>query len=178
MDLSKYKEPKPKYLKRIIWYVVNRTIFYCIPGIPFRYMRNLILRAFGAKIPLNTLVYSSCKIWAPWNLEIGKNSCVGPNTELYNKAAIIIGDNSVVSQGTKLYTASHDITDMKHPLIMYPIHIGDKSWIAADCFVGPGVTVGEGAVAGARAVVFKDVAPWTVVGGNPAKFIKNREIKG
>ena len=58
-----------------------------------------------------------------------------------------------------------------------PIVIEAQAWVAADAFVGMGVTIGEGAVVGARAAVFKDVEPWTVVGGNPAKFIKNRVIK-
>jgi putative colanic acid biosynthesis acetyltransferase WcaF len=58
-----------------------------------------------------------------------------------------------------------------------PIIIKDQSWVAARAFVGPGVTIGEGAVVGACAVVTKDVEPWTVVAGNPAKFIKNRVIK-
>ncbi|WKX77482.1 putative colanic acid biosynthesis acetyltransferase [Zobellia laminariae] len=137
----------------------------------------MLLRAFGAKVPLKVMVYSSAKIWAPWNLEMDEHSCIGPRTEIYNKNKIIIGKNCVVSQGAYLCTATHDISDSSHPLISSPIIMNDKSWIAADVFVGPGVTIGEGAVVGARSAVFKDVQPWTVVGGNPAKFIKNRIIK-
>ena len=74
-------------------------------------------------------------------------------------------------------TASHDITDPHNPLITAPIHVESFAWVAADAFIGMGVTVGEGAVVGARAAVFKDVEPWTVVGGNPAKFIKRRVVK-
>lgn len=177
MDLSNYKEPKPKYVKRIIWYFVNRTIFYCIPGIPLRQIRNLILRAFGAKIPLKSLVYPSAKIWAPWNLEVGKHSTIGPNTQVYNKSKIIISNHCVVSQGVYLCTASHDIEDKKYSLISRPIILKESSWVAADAFIGPGVTIGEGSVVGARSAVFKDVKPWSVVGGNPAKFIKMREVK-
>jgi len=177
MDLSQYKEEKPHYLKRVIWILINATLFRWMIGIFLRYPRNMLLRLFGAKIPLSSLIYPSCKIWAPWNLEVGEYSCVGPNTELYNKAPIIIKDNCIVSQGTHLYTASHDYTDRSHPLIYSPIIIENQVWIAADVFVGMGVTIGEGAVVGARAAVFKDVEPWTVVGGNPAKFIKKREIK-
>ena len=55
--------------------------------------------------------------------------------------------------------------------------IGDRAWVCAEVFVGQGATVGEGAVCAARAVVIKDVEPWTMVGGNPAKFIKKRKIK-
>ena len=83
----------------------------------------------------------------------------------------------VVSQGAYLCAASHDITNPLNPLITAPIHIGSFAWIAAEAFVNMGITIGEGAVVGARAAVFKDVDPWTVVGGNPAKFIKKRIIK-
>lgn len=88
-----------------------------------------------------------------------------------------MGSKVVVSQGAYLCTASHDITNPLNPLITATIRVNSFSWIAADAFVGMGVTVGEGAVVGARAAVFKDVEPWTVVGGNPAKFIKKRIIK-
>ena len=177
MDLSHYTEPKPNYLKRVSWYFINATLFHCLPGRPFRRVRNLILRMFGAKIPLKSMVYSSCKIYAPWNLVVGKYSCVGPHTELYNKAPITIKDNVIVSQGAHLYTASHDYTDEHHPLITAPIVVEDKVWIAADTFIGMGVTIGEGAIVGARACVFKDVEPWTIVGGNPAKFLKRRVMR-
>lgn len=177
MNLSEYKEAKPHFFKRVCWTLINATIFRWLPGTPLRYVRNILLRMFGAKIPLDSLIYSSCKIWGPWNLQIGKYSCVGPNTELYNRAPIVIKDNVVVSQGSYLCTASHDIEDPKHSVVMKPIVLEDRSWVAADAFIGMGVTIGEGAVVGARGCVFKDVEPWTVVGGNPAKFIKRRNLK-
>ena len=108
---------------------------------------------------------------------VGKNSCIGPNTRIYNRGKIIIGDNAVVSQGVYLCTASHDIADPKHSVVIKPIMIENRAWVAADAFVCMGITIGEGAVVGARAAVFKNVEPWTVVGGNPAKVIKKREIK-
>ena len=177
MDLSHYTESKPHHLKRVCWYIVNHTLFRWLVGTPLRYGRNLLLRLFGARIPLKSLIYPSCDIWAPWNLEVGEYSCVGPNTQLYNKAPIVIGDNVVISQGAYLCTASHDITDPHHALITASIAVCDWAWVAADAFVGMGVTIGEGAVVGARGCVFKDVEPWTVVGGNPAKMIKKRVMK-
>lgn len=176
MNLSDYTEPKPHRIKRIAWYFVNATIFRCFASALFKDFRNAVLRAFGAQIDKDALVYSSCKIFAPWNLKVGR-ACIGPGTRLYNKAMITIGDDSVVSQGSYLCTASHDISSVMLPLTTAPITIGDKVWIAADAFIGMGVTVGEGAVVGARAAVFKDVEPWTVVGGNPARVIKKREIR-
>jgi putative colanic acid biosynthesis acetyltransferase WcaF len=131
---------------------------------------------FGAKVDKQATVYASCTIYAPWNLSIGR-ACIGPRTEIYCKDFISIGDDCVVSQGAFLCTASHDISSQMLPLVMAPIRMENWSWVAADAFVGMGVTIGEGAVVGARAAVFKDVAPWTVVGGNPAQFIKKREIR-
>lgn len=177
MDLSNYKEKKEHFFWIYLWKIVNITIFRFLFFKHLNFIRLFLLRLFGANIPYHALVYPSCKIWAPWNLTIGKYSCIGPNVELYNKAPIVIGNNAVVSQGAKLYTASHDIYEKKFSLITAPIHIEDKAWVASFAYIGMGVTIGKGAVVGATASVYKDVEPWTVVGGNPAKFIKKRIIK-
>jgi putative colanic acid biosynthesis acetyltransferase WcaF len=113
----------------------------------------------------------------PWNLEMKDYACIGPGVDCYNAAPIVIGNHATISQRTYLCTASHDLTSATHPQIEKPIVIEDRAWVAAEAFVGPGVTIGEGAVVGARGCVFKDVEPWTVVGGNPARFIKKRTIK-
>ena len=75
------------------------------------------------------------------------------------------------------YSASHDVTSPLNPLITAPIVIEDQAWIGAKAYIGMGVTIGQGAVVGATASVYKDVEPWTIVGGNPAKFIKKRIVK-
>ena len=176
MNLNQYKELKPHRCKRIIWFFVNVTLFSMFFLSQMKFLRNLLLRIFGAKLTLGVMVYPSCRIFAPWNLSIGKYSCIGPNTTIYNKAPIVIGENCVISQGAYLCTASHDISKKSHDLITKPIIIKNRAWVAAEAFIGPGVTIGEGAVVGARAAVFKDVEPWTVVGGNPARVIKKRVI--
>ena len=176
MNLNQYKELKPHRCKRIIWFFVNVTLFSMFFLSQMKFLRNLLLRIFGAKLTLGVMVYPSCRIFAPWNLSIGKYSCIGPNTTIYNKAPVVIGENCVISQGAYLCTASHDISKKSHDLITKPIIIKNRAWVAAEAFIGPGVTIGEGAVVGARAAVFKDVEPWTVVGGNPAKVIKKRVI--
>lgn len=106
-----------------------------------------------------------------------ENAWIGPGVNCYNADWIRLGKNVTISQGTYLCTASHDITNSQNLLITAPIIVEEQSWIAAEAFIMMGVTIGQGAVVGARACVFKDVEPWTVVGGNPAKFIKKREIK-
>mgnify|MGYP004646776595 FL=1 len=110
---------------------------------------------------------------------MGSRACLGPHVVCYNQAMVTLGVDAIVSQYSYLCTASHDTNMMNTAsasLITSPINIGSSAWVAARAYVGPGVTIGEGAVVGATASVYKDVEPWTVVGGNPAKFIKRRTI--
>ncbi len=76
-----------------------------------------------------------------------------------------------------LCAGTHDYADPSMPLLKPPITVGDQAWVCADAYIGPGVTIGEGAVVGARAVIVKDVPPWTIVAGNPARPIKKRVIR-
>lgn len=163
-------------IARVFW-----NLFYWILFRPFNLnlfngWRAGVLRIFGAKVGPNANIYASVKIWAPWNLDIGENSSIGPGVDCYNQGKIIIGNQTVISQKSYLCASSHDHTVSNFPLILKPIVIGDQVWIAADAFVAPGVTIKEGSVVGARSAVFKDVEPWNVVGGNPARFIKDRKI--
>ena len=96
---------------------------------------------------------------------------------MYCVDKVYIGPHATISQFTHLCTASHDIHCPHMRLITAPIRIEASAWVCADAFVGPGVRIGDGAVVAARAVAVKDVEPWTVVGGNPAKFIKRRELR-
>jgi putative colanic acid biosynthesis acetyltransferase WcaF len=162
---------------RGIWNIVWILFFRPFTTVFFNPWRLFLLRLFGAKIHPTSGVYASCKVWAPWNLVLDEAAWLGPNVDCYNVALIKLGKKSIVSQRCFLCTASHDIYNKNHSLIVAPIIIEDEAWIAAEAFVNMGVTIGHGAVVGARACVFKDVQPWTVVGGNPAKFIKIREVK-
>ncbi len=165
-------------LKRLSWNIAY-VIFFRPFSLPiFKQWRNLVLKIFGAQIGEGSVVRASAKIWNPQNLIMGKFTCIGPETIIYNPAPIILGDKVTISQYAYLCAASHDISDSNHRLITDVIKVDSFAWVAADAFVGMGVTIGEGAVVGARACVFKDVAPWTVVGGNPAKYIKERKING
>jgi putative colanic acid biosynthesis acetyltransferase WcaF len=92
-------------------------------------------------------------------------------------APISIGRNSIVSQGSHLCAGTHDIEDPDFQLEARPIDIGDDVWIAAEAFIGPGVTVGDRAVIGARAVLFKDAECGGVYAGNPARLVKQRKLQ-
>jgi putative colanic acid biosynthesis acetyltransferase WcaF len=92
-------------------------------------------------------------------------------------AKIRLDDYAMVSQGAHLCAGSHDISDPYFQLIVRPIVLGERAWIAAEAFVGPGVTVGKGAVLGARGVAFSDLPPWTVSVGNPSRVLKERAFR-
>ena len=164
-------------IARVLWNFCYWIVFRPVGLEIFRPWRSFVLRSFGAKIGENSNVRASVEIWAPWNLEIGNSVSIGPEVILYNQGKIIVGNETIISQKTYLCASSHDFRKENFPLIKKPIRIGSHVWIAADAFVGPGVLIENGAVVGARSAVFKDVAPWTIVGGNPANYIKNREIK-
>lgn len=179
VDLSIYQSSfgLANKIGRVTWNCCY-WIFFRPFNLPiFLEWRNFLLRLFGAKIGHKVNIYSSAKIWAPWNLEIGEFSSIGPEVDCYNQGKIVIGDNTIISQKTYLCASSHDFTMSNFPLILKPLQIGDQVWVGADVFIGPGVSIGEGAVVGARSAVFKNVNPWTVVGGNPAKFIKERKLQ-
>lgn len=162
-------------LNRILWAVVM-PLFRFSPR-PFFGWRRFLLRLFGAKVGQGVNIYSSAVITMPWNLEIGDWSAIGENALIYNLGKITIGKRVTISQRVHLCAGNHDYLDPLMPLIKPPITIGSQAWLCADSFVGPDVTVGEGAIAGARAVVIRAVAPWSVVAGNPAKFIKHRLLR-
>jgi putative colanic acid biosynthesis acetyltransferase WcaF len=109
---------------------------------------------------------------------MGDNSCLSENVDCYCVDKISIGANSTVSQYSFLCTASHDHTRTIMPLITAPIFIGERVWVTADVFVGPGVTIGDGSVVTARSSVFSDIPPWSIASGNPAMVVKQRMLDG
>jgi putative colanic acid biosynthesis acetyltransferase WcaF len=161
---------------RASWRLVWMLLFRPSPVFMFGW-RRMLLRAFGARMGTRAVVYPSTRIWAPWHLEMGAFACLGPHSDCYCVDRVTLGAHATVSQSAVLCTASHDITDPGMRLMTAPIVLGDGAWVAQGAFIHPGRHIGEGAVVAARACVIRDVAPWEVVGGNPAVFLKMREIK-
>lgn len=161
-------------IRRVLW-GFGKLAFRWSPRPCFGW-RRFVLRCFGARIGREVHIYSSARIYFPWNLTIGDWSAIGEDALIYNLGLITLGQQVTISQRAHLCAGTHDYTDPTMPLLRPPITIGDQAWICADAFVGPGVSVGQGAVIGARAVVMKDVEPWAVMTGNPARFIKKRTL--
>jgi len=163
-------------IARGIWVIVWTLLYRPSPK-ALHWWRKLLLRTFGAKIGRGAHIYPSVKVWAPWNLTMADYSCLASDVDCYCVAPISIGAHTTVSQYSFLCAASHDFEQFDMPLVTKPIVVEDQVWICADVFVGPGVTIEQGAVVGARSTVVKNVARWTIVAGNPARFVKQRVLR-
>lgn len=140
-----------------------------------RAWRRLLLNLFGAQLKSGANVYPSAIIWYPPHLQMASYATLGPRVRCYNQAPITIGEYAIVSQDASLCAGTHDHSSPSFQLVTRPIHIAAHAWIAAEAFVGPGVTIREGAVLGARGVALRDLDAWTVYSGNPAQALKSRQ---
>lgn len=163
-------------LLRVLWMVSWLVLARFTPP-PLRGWRRWVLRAFGAKVGKGARVHASVSIWLPANLELGDHALIGPGARLYNQGRITVGERTVVSQRAHICASTHDVHDPLFQLVLRPVTIGAGCWIAAEAFVGPGVTMGDRSVLGARAALFSDTEPDAIYSGNPAVFIKPRNLR-
>jgi len=168
--------PRPIKALALIWNIVNSTAYRYSPFF-FRGWRRFLLRVFGANIAPSASPSRLAKIDYPWNLTMEAFSSIGPNSWLYGLDRISLGEKCCVGEGVKILTGTHSITDCCFSLRTAPVAVDACAWVATSATLLPGVHIGEGAVVGACAVVTKDVPPWTVVAGNPAKEVKKRVIR-
>lgn len=160
-------------LMRVGWACVEKTVFR-LSFHNWYGFRNRVLRVFGAEIHPTARVRRTVHIEIPWNLTLGEDAIVGDNVTLYCLGQVKVGSFTTISQNAHICAGSHDYTRADFPLLRTPVTIGSHVWVAADAFVGPNVVVGDGAVLGARGVAMKDLEPWGIYSGNPAKLVKRR----
>jgi putative colanic acid biosynthesis acetyltransferase WcaF len=159
-------------LGRVLW-GLGRLVFRLTPR-PLFGVRSSILRLFGAHVGRHVHIHPTARIFVPWHLRIGDYSSIGDGAIIYNLGMVTIGERTTVSQYAHLCAGTHDHRDSEFRLLRSPITIGDEAWICADAFIGPNVTVGDRAIVAARGVAVRDVAAATIVGGNPARLLKQR----
>jgi putative colanic acid biosynthesis acetyltransferase WcaF len=162
-------------LGRELWALVQATVFRWSPR-AWHGFRARLLRLFGAEIadPARVVIFPTARVTFPWLLTLEPRAMVAPRVRLYNLARITLRRGANLSQGCHLCAGTHDFHRWSMPLTAKPIVIGENAWLAADVFVGPGVTVGELAVVGARSVVVRDLPPRQVCVGHPCRPIKDR----
>jgi putative colanic acid biosynthesis acetyltransferase WcaF len=161
-------------LRRLLWSWVEATLYRHSFHTANRW-RGFLLRLFGARVGECCTIRKTSRVYYPWNLTMGSLSCLGDDVVVYDLGPVTLGDRVTISQEAYLCAGTHDFRLRTMPLLTPPIEVKDDAWICARAFVGPGVTVGEGAVVGAAAVAMKNVEAWTVVAGNPAQKIGKRD---
>lgn len=162
-------------LRRSLWALVQATLFRWSPR-PLHGFRARLLRLFGAEIPEpgQVVIFPTAKITFPWKLTLAPRAMVGRGVTLYNLAPITLRRGANVSQNCHLCAGTHDFNRWSMPLVAQPIVVGENAWLGADVFVGPGVTIGELCVVGARSVVVRDLPPRKICVGHPCRPIKDR----
>jgi len=168
-------DPRERLAQRF-WEVVRVVVWGLSPWFA-RGWRAAWFRIFGGKIAGGGISLGrKARLDFPWNITIGEASSIADGSLIRASCEIDIGRNVCISEGVKILTASHDISSPHFNLVRRPVRVSDNVWIAMNAIILPGVTIGEGAVIAAGAVVTKSVAAWSVVGGNPAKAIKRRVV--
>jgi len=157
----------------LLWWLIQETLFRWIPH-PFDELRCKLLRLFGARVGKCVKVRPTAKFTYPWFVTLEDFSWIGDEVILYSLAAITVGPHCVISQKSYLCTGSHDLSDPSFGLIVKPIQLEAACWVAADCFIAPGVTLGSGCVVGARSSVFKSLPAGMVCLGNPCRPVYPR----
>lgn len=165
-----WKAVRWRYKPAICFYLGNHLFMNWTPYV----IRHWFLRRFcNVKIGRDSSIHMGCFVTG-YNIEIGNNSVINRFTYLDGRVSLRIGNNVNISHYVILQTLTHDPQNPDFVCLERPVVIGDHAWIGARAIICPGVTIGEGAVVGAGAVVTKDVAPYTIVAGNPAVYIKER----
>jgi putative colanic acid biosynthesis acetyltransferase WcaF len=162
---------------RAVWQVAYLLLFRPSPR-PCHAWRAWLLRCFGAKLGRDCHIYPNSRIWAPWNLRCDDGAAIADEAVIYNAAEVHLGVHAIVSQQAYLCTATHDIDDIRFPMITAPISLGQYAWVCARACVLPGVTIRDGAVLGLGAVASGNLDAWQVYGGIPARRIRQRERHG
>ena len=156
-----------------VWWFVNSII----ANIPFRKWRVLGLRLFGMKFAGCARFFEGFHVRDPHKIVVGNRVSIGPKVLLDGRRGLTIGNSVVVGYGAIIWTLNHDYNDIHFCVKGAPVKIEDFAWICSHSIILPGVTVGKGAVVAANAVVTKDVPPFAIVGGVPARIIGHREEK-
>jgi Acetyltransferase (isoleucine patch superfamily) len=145
--------------------------------IPSHTIRALLYKyLFQVKLSNDSTIYWRSRFFKPSGVHIGHHSIIGNNAFLDGRLGAYIGNNVNIAGEFHLYTMEHDITSPDFSGDGAPVYIGDWAYIGTRVTILPGVTIGEGAVVASGAVVTKNVKPWTMVGGVPAKYIKDRPV--
>ena len=131
----------------------------------------------GLDTPSNVRFYDGFHIRKANGIHVKEGTTIGPRVLLDGRKGLFIGRNVVIAYDSIIWTLNHDYNDPSFKTKGAPVYIHDYAWICSRSIILPGVTIGEGAVVASNAIVTKDVQPYTIVAGIPAKIVGTREKK-
>lgn len=161
----------------LIAFLLEFVVNDCLPHIPFWTLRRIILKCLKLKVGKGSFLMKDIYFMSLPKIAIGQHTHINKGCMLDGRGSLFIGNNVSVSFGAKILTGGHDHQSECFRGKFLPIKIGDNAWIGANATILQNVTIGKGAVICAGAVVTKDVEPFTIVGGVPAKEIGTRNEK-
>ena len=156
---------------------LRELLFSIIPYIPSRHLKNWLWRLSGVKMGRNVKFIGIPKIRNPKGLSIGDGVSIGPGVLLDARKGLIIHENAVIAYEAVIWSLNHDYNDIHFCGKGALTEIGANCWICSRSMIMPGIHVGDGAVVAAGAIVTKDIPPYTIVAGIPARPIGIREKK-
>lgn len=165
--------PLTNRVRRLAWGLVH-VIFYRPSPRPLHAWRSMLLRLFGAKLGPECHFYPKSRVWAPWNLICADRVTAGDDAELYNPSPLFMGSHCIVSQGAYICGATHEYNSPEFRYVHFPMRLGAYSWICARATVNPGVNVGAGAILALGSVATRDLEPFGIYAGVPARKVKER----
>ncbi|MBI4225943.1 acyltransferase, partial [Candidatus Roizmanbacteria bacterium] len=152
-------------------------LLHLVGYIPFHHLRRAFYRVGGIKIGRDSTIHMGTRFYDPHNVVIGTDSIIGEGAVLDGRDKLIIGDHVALATNVMIFNSQHEINDEFFSPSNAPVIIEDFVFIGPRVIIKPGVKIGKGAIVAAGAVVSKDVAPYAVVGGVPAKIIGERKLK-
>lgn len=173
------KQLQGKLKNRIYKIIVELevAILHFIGIFPCHLLRRLFYRAAGIKIGHGSTIHTGARFYDPKNITIGKDSIIGENAVLDGREKLVIGNHVDIATGVMIYNAQHEINDEFFSPSLSPVIIEDYVFVGPGVIIQPGVKIGRGAIVAAGAVVTKDIPPFAVAGGVPAKIIGERRLK-
>lgn len=155
----------------------QRWMLFQVAEIPSCHLRRFIYKAIGVSMGKRVVFHFGTEIRTPYKLKLGNGCIIGDKALLDARNGLIMGNNVNLSSNVSIYTEQHDHRDPYFRCTTSydkSVWIGDRVWLGSNVTVLPGITIGEGAVCCAGCVVTKDVEPYAVVAGIPAKKVNER----
>ncbi len=159
----------------------NVFILHIVSYVPSHHVRRLFYRLSGMKIGKSSTLHMGIRMYNPQNISIGRDTIIGEDTVLDGRDDLVIGSHVDIASEVMIYNAQHNVNaehfSAMESVIQAPVHIGDYVFLGPRVIVLPGVNIGKGAIVGAGAVVTRDIPPYAIAGGVPAKIIGERRNK-